>query len=564
MSRVILTSLAAMLATGTVHAHFVWIALESAKESADPSVYVYFGESASPDSSEFLDRLTGLKAWRRGKEGEYVPLTLDRTEHEGVSSLAARLPPGTSCVEADCLYGVFSRGQKNMLLHYYAKSLTSTAGENLARSSKLDLDVVPRCSGGELELNVLCKGKPAAGAQVTLRPPAGDASEVEADAKGLATFKAPAPGKYEIRARVIEAASGEHDQEKYGEVRHYVTLTYLLASLAGGPAGGAAPASAAATDEATPVAASKVESVRLADLPRGITSFGAAVIDDWMYVYGGHQGRPHHYFNGSQSETLSRLHLERPGEWEVIARGPGLQGLAMVAHGGKLYRAGGFRAENEEGKEEDLRSVADFVRFDPVAREWEALPSLPEPRSSHDIVLAGDKLYVAGGWQLKGAEKLWHTTAWVMDLARDRDELTWEKLPDPPFQRRALSLAYLDGKLVVIGGMQQKGGPTTRVDILDLGAGVWSQGPSLPGEGMEGFGSSASTVGRSLFVSTHGGNLLRLDAGATEWKLAAKLEDDRFFHRMLPHDGKLLLVGGASMVSGKRLHFETVDLSEVK
>jgi len=51
-------------------------------------------------------------------------------------------------------------------------------------------------------------------------------------------------------------------------------------------------------------------------------------------------------------------------------------------------------------------------------------------------------------------------------------------LPAPPFQPRALSLAHLDGKLVAIGGMQEEGGRTTRVDLLDVAAGAWSQGPS--------------------------------------------------------------------------------------
>ena len=125
----------------------------------------------------------------------------------------------------------------------------------------------------------------------------------------------------------------------------------------------------------------------LTDLPRGITSFGAAVIGDWLYVYGGHFGRPHHYSNTSQSDELSRLNLRRPADWETIAKGPRLQGLAMVAHGGKLYRVGGFTAHNEEDDDHDLRSVADFVRFHPETGKWESLPSLPEPRSSHDAVV---------------------------------------------------------------------------------------------------------------------------------------------------------------------------------
>ena len=54
------------------------------------------------------------------------------------------------------------------------------------------------------------------------------------------------------------------------------------------------------------------------------------------------------------------------------------------------------------------------------------------------------------------------------------------------------------------------------------------------------------------------------EPGDGEWKIAVRLEDDRFFHRMLPYDGRLLLVGGASMRSGKRLPFEVVELPSLK
>ena len=306
------------------------------------------------------------------------------------------------------------------------------------------------------------------------------------------------------------------------------------------------------------------------DLPRGITSFGAAVIGDWLYVYGGHFGRPHHYSNTSQSDQLSRLNLGKDSTWEVIATGPRLQGLAMVAHGGKLYRVGGFTAHNEEDDDHDLRSVADFVRFNPEAGKWESLPSLPEPRSSHDAVVIGDKLYVAGGWRLGGEDPEWHRTAWVTDLSREK--IVWESLSEPPFLRRAVSLGHRNGKLYVIGGMRQKGGPTTRVDVYDPASGQWSQAPSLidpkadadRGKGMEGFGSSAFTVEGRLLVSTYNGNIQVLDERNDAWHISAKLVDDRFFHRMLPFKGRLLLVGGASMRVGKRLHFETVELSSLK
>ena len=120
--------------------------------------------------------------------------------------------------------------------------------------------------------------------------------------------------------------------------------------------------------------------------------------------------------------------------------------------------------------------------------------------------------------------------------------------------------------------MQQKGGPTTRVDVFDPASEEWSHGPSLIDpqanvkrrEGMEGFGASAYTVDGRLFVSTYGGNVQVLDRDAGAWRITTKLEDDRFFHRMLLFDSRLLLVGGASMRSGKRLHFETVKLSSLE
>ena len=54
--------------------------------------------------------------------------------------------------------------------------------------------------------------------------------------------------------------------------------------------------------------------------------------------------------------------------------------------------------------------MAAFVAFDPKGGEWQPLPDLPEPRSSHDAVVIGDRLFVAGGWQLGPEEAVWHKT----------------------------------------------------------------------------------------------------------------------------------------------------------
>lgn len=335
----------------------------------------------------------------------------------------------------------------------------------------------------------------------------------------------------------------------------------LLASLAIGPAVATAEedsgkASRPENAETSPTA----KKAAFPDLPYGLTSFGAAIVGDDLYVYGGHKGEAHSYSFEEQSGTLLHLNLASDGTWSEVSKGPRLQGLAMVAHGGKLYRVGGFSALNKEGEDRNLVSQDSAACFDPKTKTWKELPALPEPRSSHDAAVLGDKLYVAGGWALQGKkESQWHDTAYVLDLTAEQPQ--WEPLPKPNFQRRALSLAAHNGKIYAIGGMESNNKPSLRVDIFDPKTGEWSEGPSLQGEGMEGFGNSAFAVNGRLYVSTIKGRLQRLSEDGKSWEVINELADARFFHRMLPYQGQLLMVGGANMGTGK---FTNLDLVPAK
>lgn len=295
-------------------------------------------------------------------------------------------------------------------------------------------------------------------------------------------------------------------------------------------------------------------------IPEMVTSFGAAIAGDAVYMYGGHMGRAHQYYQEAQGNTLWRLDLKDPKGWEAVSKGPGLQGLAMVSHGGKLYRIGGFTAKNKDGEDQDLWSQANVTCYDPATKKWTEIAPLPEARSSFDAAVLGDKIYVVGGWAMKGdGETEWHKNAYVLDLSQDK--LKWEALPEPPFQRRAMSIAAYDGKIFVLGGMQSRGGPSTRVDVFDTKTQKWSKGPKLNGEGMEGFGSSAFAVGDRLYVTTYSGMLQRLSKDGKTWEVAKELDRDRFFHRLLPLSGnELLSLGGASMSSGK---FDEVDIIRI-
>lgn len=310
------------------------------------------------------------------------------------------------------------------------------------------------------------------------------------------------------------------------------------------------------------ILAEDADKTKLPPLPELVTSFGAAVSGDALYVYGGHTGGAHAYDNAAQAHTLRRLDLKQPAKgWESLNKGPRLQGLAMVAHKGKLYRIGGFTAKNKEGEDHDLWSQANVDCYDPATNKWSALPALPEPRSSFDAAVLGDTIYVLGGWSMQGdAESQWHTSAYALDLSAAKPQ--WKALPKPPFARRALSVAAFQGKIFAIGGMQQKGGPSTQVDVFNVKAKKWEAGPKLVGKGMDGFGSSAFATGGRLYVSTYSGKLQRLSKDGKSFEVVRELERARFFHRMLPLDaGSLVSVGGASMQVGK---FEEVDVISVE
>src|SRR5687767_14048144 len=133
---------------------------------------------------------------------------------------------------------------------------------------------------------------------------------------------------------------------------------------------------------------------RLPKLPAAISSFGAAVADGSLYVYGGHIGKAHAHSRDNLAKGFWRLDLEKGDSWEELPMREPLQGLAVVAWKGSLIRVGGVNTRNAAGEPSDMHSTAVVEKFDPATRNWTALTPLPEPRSSFDSVVVGDRLFV--------------------------------------------------------------------------------------------------------------------------------------------------------------------------
>jgi N-acetylneuraminic acid mutarotase len=274
-----------------------------------------------------------------------------------------------------------------------------------------------------------------------------------------------------------------------------------------------------------------------------------------LYVYGGHTGQPHDHSAANLSNHFRRVPLNGGKAWEELPMQTPLQGVVLVAHGGRLYRIGGLNAHNATTDvEEDMHSTDDFASFDPQSKTWTPLAPLPAARSSHDGVVIGDTLYVVGGWKLQGAGRgEWQRELLAYDLAKPQpaeaaEKPAWAQLPAMPKSRRALAAGEWQGKLVAIGGIDEDGAVSRESTIFDPATGQWSESPELPAGDLAGFGASAWNLNGRLYVSGLPGVLYRLSEDGKSWEEAARLKTPRFFRRLLPgqEPNTLLAVAGSA------------------
>nr|MCH9793280.1 hypothetical protein [Planctomycetota bacterium] len=519
-------------------AHFIWLAPVVDKDGT-MNIEVRFSEDASPDDPELLGKIKNLKLYR--VFGSKDPVVTKLTLANELLSTRVKQYQGKSLYIAAHDYGIIERGGSAFRLRYYAKTgpaITSTTWNKTDTSDDLRLDVVPTFDQGKVIITVRFDGQPVAESQVKASGPGLVDFEGVTNKKGRVEFRMAESGLYSIRVRHVELEAGELNGEKFSETRHYSTVAVKV-----------------------PAPTAYIAYKQLSKISQPVTSFGAAILNSDLYVYGGHTGSAHSYAMTEQANQLLRMSL-KSGKWTSLAKGPHLQGLAMVAHDQKIYRLGGFTAQNSEGEEHDLWSKKDVAVFDPIKQTWTELPQLPEPRSSFDAAMLGDTIYVVGGWSMQGAaNKHWHETAWRMDL--NQKSLKWEAISAPPFKRRAIAVAAHKGKLFVLGGMQETGGPTRKVSLFNPASNSWSEGPELVGEeGINGFGVSSFATGGQLYASTIKGELQRLNSDGSAWEIIGKTPTPRFFHRLLSIDkNHLLVVGGASMKTGK---FDGIELLSVE
>jgi outer membrane protein assembly factor BamB len=294
-------------------------------------------------------------------------------------------------------------------------------------------------------------------------------------------------------------------------------------------------------------------------LPQPATSFGASIADGWLYVYGGNTGKAHEFNKECVKGDFFRAKLPDGTEWEKLTGGTPLLSPSLVTYKGKVIRIGGMNARNEKGAKSDLYSTDEVMAYDPSTQQWEALPSLPEPRSSHDSVVVGDTLYLGGGWKLAGDDgdgvhSTWTKSTLALDLSHP--EKGWTAQPQA-FERRAIATVAQGDKIWFLGGMDSDDKPSRAVDWWEPKTNTWGKGPELPDGAMGGFGIAGCAADGKVLASPLSGIVSALSTDGTKWEPIAKLEPARFFHRLLPFNEKeLVAVGG----SNRKGHVREVEI----
>jgi N-acetylneuraminic acid mutarotase len=201
------------------------------------------------------------------------------------------------------------------------------------------------------------------------------------------------------------------------------------------------------------------------------TGFGVGVVNDKIYVIGGH---PY----GSTEFTIDDVSVYDPStdQWRSKQHMPGpLAWFGTAVYQDEIYVMGG--AWGLAGSEKN-----DVWVYDPAANTWTIERPMPTARGGMDANVVDGKIYVVGG---SAADALDSTVDVVLDVNEVYDPVsdTWSiktPIPTPVFDYAS---AVVDSKIYVIGGLAPNDTLIMRVNlnqIYDPATDTWSLGSPLP------------------------------------------------------------------------------------
>lgn len=221
-----------IVATVPLRAHFIWLIPDDDRSTG--AFQMVFSDELGPDDQVPITKIARTELFARaGGKGERVKVNVVEAKH---AYKVTHDGTGLVMVAGTCRYGVVAKGKgKPFLLEYHPKAYTrkgivkDRAGWLMEAHPELPLEFVP-VDGKKPQAKVLWRGKPAAKIEVVLYVPGLKESIIRTTGDdGMIELAEPkAGGVYGMRARFVEAKSGELDGKKYEEIRHYATFTFYI------------------------------------------------------------------------------------------------------------------------------------------------------------------------------------------------------------------------------------------------------------------------------------------------------------------------------------------------
>jgi hypothetical protein len=241
-----------------------------------------------------------------------------------------------------------------------------------------------------------------------------------------------------------------------------------------------------------------------------------------------------------------------PG-WSAAGRLPNARDEPRaVSLDGSIYLVGGIDRIVDYGDPSDVAGVPErievessdeLLRLDPETREYERLPSMPEPLNHVGFVTYAGDLYVVGGHGQLLAGAAPKAGLYRYSPATRR----WSTLTPMRRARGAVAAGVVGDRLVVAGGMV-RGAPVATVEAYDFTTGRWSMVEPLP-EPRE---HTAGVVLADRFYVIGGRNRVtdslptveRYDPARDRWERVADLPVASGGLEAVAFDGTIIAMGG--------------------
>jgi len=215
--------------------------------------------------------------------------------------------------------------------------------------------------------------------------------------------------------------------------------------------------------------------------------------------------------------------------------------VSITTDGERVYLLGGFGPNGEPNGFEAEAPRAVWA-FDPGDDRWTQITELPEGVNHAGLAYLDGKLYVVGGWHEATMDSI--DDVRIYDIADD----AWRDGPPLPTARGAHGVAVLDGRIHAIGGVDVDGENTGAHEIYDPDEATWSSAAELPTP-RDHIGAVAYNgeifvlAGRDDTSFTLTNNEI-YDSEGDEWRDGAAVPTGRSGVAAVEHEGWLYLFGG--------------------